>query len=301
MPRIRALTAEDRALRVRRDDGHVSEFHYIWLRDNCACPACRHPGNGQRLFDSADLPVDIRPERAATDPEGRLMVAWAPDGHQSRYQAGWLRSHCYSNAERAARRRRSGAPRRRWKANMSGGIIERIFEIYLTAGEHAYLGESVSQREHALQTAYAAARTGASSAMITAALLHDIGHILHGYDEDCAEQGIDGKHEQAAAAYLTPRFGPEVAEPVRLHVAAKRYLCATTKAYSGRLSAASQYSLELQGGPMSAEECAAFEANPHHQDALKLRIWDEAGKVKGAWTPDLEHFRPDLEAALTSY
>ena len=184
---------------------------------------------------------------------------------------------------------------------MSGGNIERIFEIYLRDGQRAYLGDPVSVKEHVLQTAYAAERAGASSAMIAAALLHDIGQFLHDYGEDCAERGIDSKHEEAAAAYLLPHFGPGVTEPVRLHVAAKRYLCATARTYHRRLSPASQHSLKLQGGPMSPQECAAFEAISHHKDALKLRIWDEAAKVKGASAPDLEHFRRDLEAALTSY
>src|SRR6516225_6317978 len=117
-------------------------------------------------------------------------------------------------------------------------------------------GEPVSQTEHALQTAWAAEQAGAASALIAAALLHDIGHLLHDLPEDCAHHGIDDAHEVRGARWLVQHFGPDVTEPVRLHVPAKRYLCSTDPAYRSQLSEASELSLKLQGGPFTPAEVA---------------------------------------------
>lgn len=160
-----------------------------------------------------------------------------------------------------------------------------------------YSGERVSQLEHALQCAHFAEQAGAADGLIVATLLHDIGHILEG-GEHAAERGIDARHEALGADWLARRFGPEVSQPVRLHVAAKRYLCATDPGYFDRLSPASVRSLALQGGPMSPTEVAAFEADPFATDAVRLRQWDEQGKVVGLKTPELEYFRPRIAAAL---
>ena len=124
-----------------------------------------------------------------------------------------------------------------------------------------------------------------------------MGHLLDGQDEDLATRGIDGHHEEAGSAWLARHFGPEVIEPIRLHVAAKRYLCAVDPAYLAGLSPASRLSLSVQGGPMDAEERAAFEANPYHRDALRLRHWDDTAKVPGLDVPGLGHYRDRLEAA----
>lgn len=94
------------------------------------------------------------------------------------------------------------------------------------------------------------------------------------------------------------RFGPAVTEPLRLHVTAKRYLCAVDLAYLASLSPASIKSLALQGGPYDADEQAAFEREPFWREAVALRRYDDAGKVAGLETPPLEHYRPYLEAAL---
>ena len=133
--------------------------------------------------------------------------------------------------------------------------------------------------------------------LIVAALLHDVGHLLDGQDEDLAERGVDGRHEEAGGAWLARHFGPEVTAPIRLHVAAKRYLCAVNPAYLDGLSPASRLSLELQGGPMEAEESAQFAANPYYRDALRLRHWDDTAKVPGLAVPGLEHYRQRLAAA----
>lgn len=179
-------------------------------------------------------------------------------------------------------------------------IVDEIFETFRTHGAGQYLGEPVSMTEHMLQTAYAAERDGSDDLLVAAALLHDYGHLVHGGPEDAAEHGIDTHHEDVASAYLARWFPPEVLEPVRMHVAAKRYLCAVDPAYVDALSPASVLSLELQGGPMSPQEVAEFERSPHAERAARLRRYDDVGKVPGLATPDLEHYRPYLELALTS-
>jgi phosphonate degradation associated HDIG domain protein len=175
-------------------------------------------------------------------------------------------------------------------------IVDRIFDLFRKRGDAAYIGEPVSQTEHALQAAAAAERADASSAMITAALLHDIGHLLHDLPEDCADDDIDDRHEELGARWLMQYFSPDVTEPLRLHVAAKRFLCATSPSYHARLSPASIKSLELQGGPFSPAETQSFRENRYALAAVALRGWDEEAKVKGMETPGLEHFRSHLEA-----
>ncbi len=153
-----------------------------------------------------------------------------------------------------------------------------------------YFGEAVTQLEHALQTAALAERSGAPDALVVAALLHDIGHLLHGLDEQAADRGIDARHEEVGESWLASRFSPAVSEPVRLHVAAKRYLCATDSLYVSGLSEASRQSLTLQGGPMSDSEVHAFERTPWAQDAIRLRRWDDAAKVPELRVPDVTHY-----------
>jgi phosphonate degradation associated HDIG domain protein len=174
------------------------------------------------------------------------------------------------------------------------GFVLRLFK---ERGDAAYIGEPVSQTEHALQTAWAVEQAGAAETLVAAALLHDVGHLLHDLPEDCAGAGIDDVHEERGAAWLKQHFGPEVVEPVRLHVAAKRFLCANDPSYLGQLSEASILSLRLQGGPFTAEEAAKFRSNPHAEAAVQLRRCDEQAKIPGLTTPDLEHFRRPLEAA----
>jgi phosphonate degradation associated HDIG domain protein len=176
-------------------------------------------------------------------------------------------------------------------------MVEGIVRLFRERGQAAYLGEDVSQTEHALQSAWAAQKAGASAALVAAALLHDVGHLLHDLPEDCAGAGIDDAHEERGARWLAGHFGPAVVEPIRLHVAAKRFLCATEAGYFERLSEASRVSLRLQGGPFAPAEVAAFRRNPHAEAAVALRRWDEEAKVAGLPTPPLEHFRPYLEEA----
>jgi phosphonate degradation associated HDIG domain protein len=177
--------------------------------------------------------------------------------------------------------------------------LDEIRAAFARRGNDTY-GEGVSQLEHALQCALCAERDGAAPALIAATLLHDIGHLIHDLPQDIADQGVDTQHESLGSAWLSRQFGPVVTEPVRLHVAAKRYLATTEPGYFDLLSPASVLSLRLQGGLMSAEECARFAAEPFAQDAIKLRRWDDEGKVVGMATPNLDHFARHLTATLRS-
>ena len=178
-------------------------------------------------------------------------------------------------------------------------IVERILALFREQGANDYLGEEVSQTEHMVQSAMAAERAGAPDSQVAAALLHDVGHFLHAYRRDAAEHGIDSRHEEAGAHWLAPYFPPAVVEPVRLHVAAKRYLCATEGDYFDQLTPASVHSLELQGGPMSAAEVAAFRDQPFFEEAVAVRRWDDVGKVKDMEIPPVEAYRPLLERLAT--
>lgn len=177
-------------------------------------------------------------------------------------------------------------------------IVNEIMDLFAKRGAAAYHGEAVSQEEHALQAADLAEREGASNSLVVAALLHDIGHLLDGQDEDLAELGVDGRHEEAGCAWLERHFPPEVTEPIRLHVAAKRCLCAVESTYLAGLSPASRMSLELQGGPMTSEEVAEFEANEFFREAVRLRYWDDAAKVMGLEVPTAAHYRKRIEAEV---
>jgi phosphonate degradation associated HDIG domain protein len=174
-------------------------------------------------------------------------------------------------------------------------IVDEIFRLFERRGDDAYFGEPVSQKEHALQAAHQAEEEGAPPSLITAALLHDVGHLTHGLDEGVADRGIDARHEEAGEAWLSKHFGLEVVQPVRLHVAAKRYLCAVDPEYFSLLSPASIQSLRLQGGPMSPEQRKEFEALPHYREAVRLRKWDDQAKIPGLDVPGLDHYRRYLE------
>ena len=178
-------------------------------------------------------------------------------------------------------------------------IVEEILRLFAERGQQAYLGEAVTQEEHALQSATLAEAAGLSSNEIVAALLHDIGHFLAAADEPSqSPSSADDHHEAVGYAWLQRHFGPAVADPVRLHVDAKRYLCATEPEYVSTLSATSLQSLHDQGGPMSAGELGQFESEPLFQAAVTLRRFDDAAKVPRTATPNLEHFRQYVETAL---
>jgi phosphonate degradation associated HDIG domain protein len=175
-------------------------------------------------------------------------------------------------------------------------VVEEIERLFATQGDGVYFGEDVTQLEHALQSAALAEAENAPDSLVVASLLHDIGHLLHDEGEDIADKGVDTRHEDAGNDWLVRFFGPEVTEPVRLHVAAKRYLCAVNPKYLERLSEASIKSLHLQGGPYSAEEVAEFESNPHYKAALRLRAYDDQAKIVGLDVPSVSHYRSRIEA-----
>ncbi len=177
-------------------------------------------------------------------------------------------------------------------------VVSEIIKLWRERGGSNYGHEPVTQLEHALQTAAFALCENASHELVAAALLHDVGHLLHDLHDDAPDEGIDDRHEILGQRWLERHFGPAVTEPVRLHVAAKRFLCATDSSYESQLSEPSRVSLRLQGGVMSAGEVAEFNALPFARDAVRLRRWDDEAKMVGMTTPGLEDFRPHLEAAL---
>jgi gamma-butyrobetaine dioxygenase len=195
-----------------------------------------------------------------------------------------------------------------------------IAGLFASEGAADYLGEPVSQAAHMLLAAALAEQEQAGDALIAAALLHDIGHFagavslirpltsgpehagspgeeekgsLSGRD---LMRGTDNRHAESGASWLARWFGEEVTEPVRLHVAAKRYLCATEPGYAAVLSPASVYTLRVQGGPMQGAELAEFEANRYSAAAIRVRRWDDAAKDPRAPVPPFEHFVPVLRA-----
>ena len=176
--------------------------------------------------------------------------------------------------------------------------IETIREIFAQKGGSEYGGEAVTQLQHALQCATLAEQANATPELITASLLHDIGHLLHDLPDDAPDQGYDDMHEVAAAGFLERYFVPAASEPIRLHVLAKRYLCTVNDEYMRLLSAPSVVSLKLQGGLLSDDEVADFEKNEYCADAVQLRKWDDVAKDINAVTAPVDSFIPYLEQSL---
>ena len=167
--------------------------------------------------------------------------------------------------------------------------LNHLLELLLLRGHERYAGEPVSHLQHALQTAHLAQCAGAGASLVAAALLHDIGHLLHGRTGTPSAQGIDDRHEVIGATVLFSLFGSEVSEPVRLHVHAKRRLC-LDPGHLGSLSEDSRRSLALQGGLMTVEEAKAFDQLPFAPEAMDLRRWDDRAKSALAHPPGIEHF-----------
>jgi gamma-butyrobetaine dioxygenase len=174
-------------------------------------------------------------------------------------------------------------------------LTDELSALYSGRGAATYFGEVVSTAEHSLQAAFFAQAANAPDALVIAALLHDIGHLIDSAADDITQWSEDARHEVSGSRWLAARFGPEIAEPVRLHVPAKRYLCATDGDFMPRLSAASIHSLHLQGGPMSSAEILAFETEPYFRDAILLRRCDDRGKLAGLRTPDFAHYGALIE------
>ena len=184
--------------------------------------------------------------------------------------------------------------------------VDRLAELFASEGAADYLGEPVTVAQHMLQAGALAQGAGAPDALVAAALLHDAGH-LRGADPLADGQelsgrelmaGADNDHSERGAAWLARWFPPAVTEPVRLHVAAKRYLCAAEPGYFALLSPASVYTLSLQGGPMAPAEAGSFAAGRYAADAVAVRRWDDAAKDPAADVPGFAWYRPLLEGLL---
>jgi gamma-butyrobetaine dioxygenase len=177
---------------------------------------------------------------------------------------------------------------------MTSDPVAVIGELFASEGLADYLGEPVTQAAHMLQTAALALAAGAPPALVAAALLHDVGHFTGAVTGQDLMACQDNHHSDQGADWLAQWFGPEVTEPVRLHVAAKRYLCAVEPGYFDRLSPASVYTLGVQGGPMPEAEAADFEARPYAMNACQVRRWDDDAKDPDASAPSFADFGPLL-------
>jgi phosphonate degradation associated HDIG domain protein len=168
--------------------------------------------------------------------------------------------------------------------------LDEIEQLFAARGGEQYTGEPVTQLEHALQSAALAEAEGADDELVTAALLHDLGHLLHDFGETPTLRGVDDVHQYRALPFLRSLFGENVLGAIAGHVDAKRYLCATRPGYHADLSEDSRRSLQLQGGVFDAAQAAAFIAQPGAGRAVRLRIWDDLAKVEGQSTPPLAHY-----------
>ena len=175
-------------------------------------------------------------------------------------------------------------------------LRQELLDIFVGRATRRYGLSGVNQLQHALQCAALAEADDAPPATVLACLLHDVGHMIHALGDNPAGRGIDDVHEQLGANWLAERFGADVSEPVRLHVAAKRYLCTVEPDYFGKLAADSVRSLKLQGGLMSADEVEAFRAHPLHAEAVRVRRFDEMAKDPRGATPDFDHYLHHVES-----
>ena len=184
---------------------------------------------------------------------------------------------------------------------MDKDITSFLLNLLQTKGSNLQYGnENVTQLEHALQCAELAEKNNYSKEMITAALLHDIGHLL--YDgQDPIHKGKDGHHENLGADYLSKYFDEDVTHPIRAHVDSKRYLAGVEEGYYDLLSEASKLSLAVQGGAFSKEEAEVFINKPFMKEAVEMRRFDDMAKILNKKTPNLEHFRHYLEETFDSF
>lgn len=176
--------------------------------------------------------------------------------------------------------------------------LHKILHTFHQRGAEQYGNEAVSQLEHGLQCATLAQQNGESAELVTACLLHDLGHLLHDLGEHAASRGVDDRHEYRAMGFLKQGFSDAVTEPIRLHVNAKRYLCAVDDTYWQDLSPASKQSLKLQGGIFSPQAAQEFIQQLHAPAAVKLRVWDDLAKQPNYPTPALSEFIPTIQTCL---
>ena len=169
--------------------------------------------------------------------------------------------------------------------------LEELFELFERQGHRTY-GEDVTGLERALQCAALAFADGANQELIAAALFHDVGWFL--IDDESPDAGVvvNDDHARLGARILSPLFGPVVAQPIALHVVAKRWRCTIDPDYFDELSRASQTTFVAQGGPLNTDERERFEAHPGFVTAMALRSWDDRAKFPGLVVPGLDHYRP---------
>jgi len=180
-------------------------------------------------------------------------------------------------------------------------IVPFLADIFVRRGAESYLGEAVTVSEHMRQAASLAEQSGACDELVAAALLHDIGHFTSEFGTYSVDDTQDKYHDAAGARALQDYFPPLVTESVRLHVAAKRYLCAVDPAYFGQLSPASVHTLSLQGGPMTAAEAGDFEAQAFYREAVMVRKWDDGGKTVGRAIKPFAAYAPLLQAIVDGH
>ncbi len=176
-------------------------------------------------------------------------------------------------------------------------LLDDLHALYASPAASRLYDEVITELQHAVQCAELATASGESDALVAAALLHDVGHLLL-EDHVALDETLvnDHEHEQAGARYLAAWFGPEVTGPVALHVAAKRYLCAVESSYFATLSPSSVRTLAVQGGAMTADEVDAFERHPGSRGAVLVRRWDDTAKVAGRVVPGFDHYADVLRS-----
>jgi predicted HD phosphohydrolase len=166
--------------------------------------------------------------------------------------------------------------------------LQEIDRLYQDRGHMPYGDTPVTHLQHALQCAALAEQAGASAALITAGLLHDLGHII-GRSPDAPLLDLEGKHHYFVLPFLRGLFGPEVLEPIRLHVEAGRYLCFLETGYAQRLPEPVLAQI-TRGGDFDAQQATEFGALPWAPEAIRLRRWDDAACTPGMDTPPLGYF-----------
>lgn len=181
--------------------------------------------------------------------------------------------------------------------NATPNRVDDIIELFATVGAKPFAPGRLSAEQHALQCAALAEESNAGESLVLASLLHDIGHLLKSPDDDVAGLYINNEHEHVGADWLATCFGPEICEPVRLHVEAKRYLCAVDPDYIDQLSDAQIRSLNLQGGPLTAKAQSRFLAQPYADDAIALRRFDQRANDPSRKPTWFESYAERLRAA----
>ena len=183
-------------------------------------------------------------------------------------------------------------------ATDADAAVQEIADAFAACG-HLDYGESISVQEHMLQTAYLAEKDGANDELIVAALLHDYGHLICNMPNNTFSVGENNYHEEIGANAISGWFNEDIVNAVRLHVNAKRYLCAANPKYMEKLSEASKITLTIQGGPMNIAERREFEQREGHKMALRVRVYDDQGKLPEMERPDLDHYFPKIRACLS--